>query len=340
VSLQGRLPDLRGKVPRRVIVATVASALLAAAFVVPIPVLYVLVPGPVQDIERRVEVSGARTYSSTGRLYLTTVGVDVNATAVEIALAAFDTTTVVVPARQVTGGRPLDQLESTQRAQMATSKRNASVVALGAAGFGRPTGEGARVLSTVEGSPADGLLRRGDVITSVDRGRVATVCDVGRVVDAVDIGDRLDITVRRAGREEQVTLSAGRDQRDRAYLGVALTNVAYEFEPDVEVTFPTGRVAGPSAGLMLALALYDRLTPSDLTSARDIAGTGILDCAGGVGPIGGVEQKVVAAERRGAEVFLAPTENVEAARAAGNEIDVIGVSTFDNARRYLEGPAP
>lgn len=337
MSFRGRLLALRRTLSRRVVVAVAVAALMAAAFVVPVPLFYVLVPGPVQDIERRVDVTGARTYSSEGRLYMTTVGVDVNATAVEIVGAAFDATTVVVSARAVTGGRPLDQLESTQRAQMATSKRNASVVALGAAGFGRPTGEGARVVGTVEGSPADGVLQRGDVITSIDGSQIATVCDVGRRVDAADIGERLDVTVRRAGREEHVTLSAGRQERGGAYLGVALTNVAYRFEPDVDVRFPTGRVAGPSAGLMLALALYDRLTPSDLTSARDIAGTGILDCAGGVGPIGGVEQKVVAAERHGAEVFLAPVENVQAARAAGTSIEVIGVSTFDDARRYLEG---
>jgi PDZ domain-containing protein len=268
---------------------------------------------------------------------MTTVGVDVNATIVEVVLAAFDTTSVVVTARQVTGGRPLEQLESSQLAQMATSKRHARVVALGAAGFGRPTGEGARVVTTAEDSPADGVLDRGDVITAVDGSRVATSCDVGRLVDAAEIGDLVEVTVRRAGHERRVMLSAGRDDQGRAYLGVGLTNVAYQFEPDVEVTFPTGRVAGPSAGLMLALALYDRLTPSDLTSARDIAGTGILDCAGAVEPIGGVEQKVVAAERHGAEVFLAPEENLDAARAASTDIEVVGVSTFDDALRYLEG---
>lgn len=337
MTLQRRLPALRGKLPRRVIAAVAAAALVAAAFVVPVPIFYVLVPGPVQDIERRVEVAGARTYSSTGRLYMTTVGVDVNATVVEIVLAALDTTSVVVPARQVTGGRPLEQLESSQRAQMVTSKRHARVIALGAAGFGRPTGEGARVVTTVEDSPADGVLEPGDVITAVDGSRVATSCDVERVVDAAEIGDLIDVTVRRAGHERDVLLSAGRNEQGRAYLGVIVTDVAYRFEPGVEVTFPTGRVAGPSAGLMLALALYDRLTPSDLTSARDVAGTGILDCAGGVEPIGGVEQKVVAAERHGAEVFLAPRGNLDAARAASTDIEVVGVSTFDDARRYLEG---
>jgi PDZ domain-containing protein len=88
---------------------------------------------------------------------------------------------------------------------------------------------------------------------------------------------------------------------------------------------------------MFALALYDRLTPADLTFARDVAGTGTIDCAGGVGPVGGVEQKVAAAERHGADVFLAPLGNVDAARAASTDIEIVGVATFDDARRYLEG---
>jgi PDZ domain-containing protein len=326
-------------VSRRLIVVVAAAALVAGAFVVPVPILYVLVPGPVKDIERGIEVSGARTYSSEGRLYMTTVGVDVNATTAEIVAAAFDATKVVVTSGQITGGRSLDQVERAQRTEMAASKRHARVVALGAAGFGHPTGEGARVLSTADNSPADGVLEAGDVITSVDGRRVATACDVGRVVDETDVGERVDVTVRREGGERDVMLSVARDRQGHAYLGVGLTSVAYRFDPEVEVRLPTGRVAGPSAGLMLALALYDRLTPSDLTSARDIAGTGVLDCAGGVGRIGGVEQKVAAAERRGADVFLAPEENADAARAAGTDIEVVGVATFDEALRYLEGSA-
>jgi PDZ domain-containing protein len=323
---------------RGFIVAVVAAMLVATALIVPVPLFYLLVPGPVQDVGRRLEVSGARTYSSEGRLYLTTVGVDVSVTVAEMVRAGFDATTVVVTAAQVTGGRSLDQLERAQRTEMVQSKQHARAVALGAAGFGRPTGMGARVVATARGSPAEGVLHKGDVITAVDGSRVATSCDVGRAVDAADVGDRLIVSVRRRGRAQRVLLETARDPRNAgaAHLGVGLADVRYRFDPEVEVTFPTGRVAGPSAGLMFALALYDRLTPADLTSARDIAGTGTLDCAGGVGPIGGVGQKVVAAEVQGADVFLAPVGNVAAARAASTEIEIVGVSTFDDARRYLE----
>jgi PDZ domain-containing protein len=90
---------------------------------------------------------------------------------------------------------------------------------------------------------------------------------------------------------------------------------------------------------MFALALYDRLSPGDITDGRTIAGTGTIECDGGVGAIGGVEQKVAAAEARGAEIFLAPRRNVAAARSRAREMDVVGVSSFGEALDYLQEPA-
>ena len=115
-----------------------------------------------------------------------------------------------------------------------------------------------------------------------------------------------------------------------------MTDVNYRFDPGVSVDFSTDQVAGPSAGLMLTLGLYDRLTPADLTHGRTIAGTGTIDCGGRVEPIGGVTQKVAAAESKGAELFLAPAGNVVEARAAADDIKVVSVSTFDDALEHLQ----
>ena len=71
-----------------------------------------------------------------------------------------------------------------------------------------------------------------------------------------------------------------------------------------------GQIGGPSAGLMFSLAIYDRLTPDDMTHGREIAGTGEIACDGGVEAIGGIEQKVAGAERQGAEIFLAPADEL------------------------------
>ena len=87
---------------------------------------------------------------------------------------------------------------------------------------------------------------------------------------------------------------------------------------------------------MFALGLYDRLTPDDLTGGRRIAGTGTIRCDGSVGPIGGIEEKIAGAEREGAEVFLAPIADANAAERVADGLLVIPVETFDDAVDYLE----
>ena len=67
-----------------------------------------------------------------------------------------------------------------------------------------------------------------------------------------------------------------------------------------------GRIGGPSAGMMLTLEMYQQLTGKDLTRSRRIAGTGTISASGAVGDIGGVDKKVVAASRAGAQIFFVP----------------------------------
>jgi Lon-like protease len=276
---------------------------VSASFVAPIPALYMYLPGPVRDVAGLVKVSGERTYSSEGRLLMTTVGVDVSVSAADFLSAVLDRRKVLVPAHRVTGGRSLETLERVQRREMVMSKRHAREVALAAHDLGHPAGDGARVVRTVDGQPADGVLQAGDLITGIDGRRIDTSCDVGRAVEAAGVDGQLHLTVRRGDASEQVVLHTT-SNAGTAYVGVEMRDVNYRFEPQVEVGFRTGDVAGPPAGLMFALALYDRLTAADLTGGRTVAGTGTIECDGGVGAIGGVEQKVAAAEMRDADIFL------------------------------------
>jgi Lon-like protease len=324
---------------RRVGLALVCIGLVVAFFVVPIPIFYTYLPGPLRDVERLVTVSGARTYSSQGALLLTTVSVDVNVTAADLVSAALDPTKAVVPRDQVTGGRPLQRVERLQRQEMSASQQQAKTVALGALGLGTPKGKGARVFETLGGAPADGLLRPGDVILAIDGRPVATTCDVGKAIDDTDIGDMVHLQVRRDGRVIDVEVPTARNPIDPSspFIGVQMEEVGYSFDPGVNVRFETGDIAGPSAGLMFTLGLYDRLTPGDLTGGRTIAGTGTIDCSGRVGPIGGIVQKVAAASARGAEVFLAPEANAADARSVAGDTMIVAVSNFDDALHYLEG---
>ena len=93
---------------------------------------------------------------------------------------------------------------------------------------------------------------------------------------------------------------------------------------------------GPSAGLMFTLTVYNLVSPDDLTGGRKIAGTGTISPDGTVGPIGGVELKVAAAEAAGAAYFLSPPDNYRAALSVAHRITVVKVATVEEAISFLK----
>ncbi|HWC15097.1 MAG TPA: PDZ domain-containing protein [Actinomycetota bacterium] len=322
---------------RWIITSVLVVALAVAAVLVPIPIFYLYVPGPVRDAEDLVEIEQHKTYSSEGSLYMTTVSVDTNVTLLELVVAAADGEQAVVLKDDVTGGSTLEQLREQQKAEMDESQNSARQVALSELGFDRPKGEGALIITTLTGSPADGVLQPDDVIVAVDGQPVATTCEVGAAIGRHQTGEHVRITVLRDGAERSFRLKVERNPFDGspAYIGAHMQTVNFSFAPGVKVEFKTGQIAGPSAGLMLALALYDQLTPEDLTGGREIAGTGTLECDGGVGPIGGIQQKVAGAQAQGADIFFAPLLNAEEAEQVARDIEIVPVRTFAEAIEYL-----
>ncbi|MEU5049862.1 S16 family serine protease [Streptomyces sp. NPDC021096] len=88
---------------------------------------------------------------------------------------------------------------------------------------------------------------------------------------------------------------------------------------DVKVELSLADVGGPSAGLLFALGVVDKLDGDgrggDLTGGRTIAGTGTIEPDGTVGAVGGVSLKTQAARRDGATVFLVPKGECSEAQA-------------------------
>ncbi len=334
----GVAPVKGGSGVKLIVLGVIAIGLVIASFFAPIPIFYAYLPGPVRDVERLIDVGSARTYSSEGTLLLTTVSVDPQVTFSEMVRSAFDDSSAIVMKEAVTGGGSLDELIDAQKREIQQSKQDAQEVALAALGYAEPTGDGARIIATQQGAPAEDLLKKGDVIVSVDGESVDTTCDVGRAIDSFEVGDRIGIQIERGGKRQSFQVGTVENPQDPGspIIGVLMEDVNRRFNPGLEVTFDTGKIGGPSAGLMMSLALYDQLTPDDLTGGRKVAGTGTISCDGGVGPIGGIEQKIAGAEEEGAEIFLAPAGNAAAAEQVASEIEVVTVSSFDDALRYLE----
>jgi PDZ domain-containing protein len=105
------------------------------------------------------------------------------------------------------------------------------------------------------------------------------------------------------------------------------------FEVDLGLA---NQIGGPSAGLMFALGIIDKVGPANLTSGRFIAGTGEIRPDGTVAPIGGIQLKMIAARRAGATIFLAPSDNCnDVSGAIPRGLSVVKVSNLHQAVQDL-----
>jgi Lon-like protease len=203
-------------------------------------------------------------------------------------------------------------------------------------GYPQAHGDGVLVETTYAGCPADGKLHAGDLITSIEGQPVRTSRGASKILSAAAPGDPLTFEVSAGGETSDIKVAKGDCPGSKDPLfGVSIVN-SFPFS----VNISSGDIGGPSAGLMFALGLYDLLTPGDLTQGRTIAGTGTIGLDGKVGPIGGIADKVVAAQRVGATVFLAPKDNMADLKGVNTgEMKVIPVGTFQEALDALSTPA-
>lgn len=114
--------------------------------------------------------------------------------------------------------------------------------------------------------------------------------------------------------------------------GSKSTNYLFPFP----VTISLKDTGGPSGGLVFALGIIEKLTPEDLLKGRVVAGTGTITVAGQIGAIGGIDDKIIAARKAGATVFLAPAENCADVRHVPSGITVYSVKTLAEAVGVLE----
>lgn len=315
--------------------------LVWAGSVVPLPA-YIELPGSVVGIPACVMIAERPDVQVDGDFLFTTVA-QRDATLFGLVLAALRDDQRVVGKRDLLGGTRRDHYLERQRQVFIDATDRAVVVALRAAGLPvEVSGSGVDVVEVIDDTPADGVLRAGDVITAVDGAPVRTDVDL---IEALDGTAPLDVRVRRGGDEVVEELAPALREvggEERPVIGVRIMTHAPQLRLPFEVDVASGQVGGPSAGLMTGLAVFDLVDDGDLARGRSIAGTGTLALDGTVGPIDGIDLKVAAAAREGADVFIAPAAQAPAARAAvppGNAMVVVGVDTFDDARTVLDGGA-
>jgi len=290
-----------------VVVAALAAALLPVPYVI-------LSPGPTLNTLGRtstgplISISGRRTYPTNGHLNLVTVsflggpGDGFNVfTALRAWLTPHD---AVVPEQELfPAGQSQQQVQQQDTAQMAGSQQTAEAAALCTLGIRYITLD--TVTQIDKGLPAYGALKTGDQIIAVDGTPVGCTHDTGTLIRRHPPGTPITLTVLRNGHPEHITLKTAKLQ-GHAVIGVLLTE-SYRFPFSIKIK--VGDIGGPSAGMMFALGIVDKLTPDSLTGGKFIAGTGEISANGAVSPIGGIQQKMAGARAAGATWFLTPAAN-------------------------------
>jgi PDZ domain-containing protein len=335
-------------VPLRAVLAVVALLLVLVVAFLPSP--YAIErPGPVFDTLGTTEIGGVRTplisvpgrrtYPTTGSLDLLTVSV-LGAPSggppwLDLLAAWADPAQAVVPLAEIyPPGQTQRQADREGVAQMNDSQRSAIAAALTHLGYAvRGT---VRVEEVEPRTAAAGVLRPGDVVRRYAGTDVHDACGLQDLVLAH--GTRpAALSFERAGAARTVTVTPRRvpaGDTTRPLLGV-VTSASYTFPFPVRLRISD--VGGPSAGMMFALGIVDELTPGSLTGGRTIAGTGTICGDGTVGPIGGIVQKMAAARRAGATVFLAPDGNCdEVAGHIPQGLSVYSVKSLSGALDVLK----
>lgn len=312
---------------------------------------YISTPGMAKTLSPIIEVENGYK-EENGDFMLTTVRIG-PANIVQYAFASVSEYHNIYPKEDVRpAGETDEEYHKRQLHMMDTSKESATFVAYDRAGKNvKVESKGVYVLNVLDMMPAEDKLQVGDRIYYIDEVEVVTSETLIEYVSNKNANDLVDIKFERDGKEEKVMLPLKPfpQNKDKVGLGIQLvTDRTVTVSPKVNIN--TEEIGGPSAGLMFSLEIYNQLVPSDITKGYKIAGTGTMNYEGVVGPIGGIKQKVVAADKAGAEIFFAPYEegaknsNYKNALVAAEDINtdmkIVAIDTFDDALKYLEKLEP
>ena len=333
-----------------IVAVPLVVALWAAAFFLPAPFV-TYYPGQTADLigdedGATITVEDHEVYPPTaGELRMTTASItrpETKLTLAEALLAWRDPDASVRPYDTVYSEDEDDETSAQQSALQMTGSVDVSIaVALEALDI--DVTSTVQVGAVEDGFPAAGVLQPGDVLRSVDGEELTDPAQLGEIVRRAGVGAQLDVTVERDGTEREVQVGSVADEDDRTGETVARIGITplqgFEFPFPVTLTPPPG-IGGSSAGTMFALAVYDYLTPGNLTGGLHVAGTGTISFAGDVGQIGGIQQKIPGARDAGADVFLVPAPNCgEALQAARGSMRIVAIDTFDRAVSTVEALA-
>lgn len=316
---------------------------------------YAYSPGAALDLAPRVHVTGAKTYPGSGRVMLLFVRERARVNVWGWLQASLSSNIDLVKEEKITGGVPLRHADEQAACDMTQSKNAARAAALTTLGYKLKLRPGVDVAGFPRGSdrkrtitfPAEKALFPCDQIVAVDGHLITRQEDLSKLIGRYRPGTSVALRIVRNGRTQTVNVPVVEHQGKRI-IGIV---AAPRFEFPVDISVDTKNISGPSAGLAMALAIIDDLTPGDLTGGKRVAVTGTIAPDGTVGQIGEIQQKGVSAKAAHARIFIVPACGKDAVcsndlrrlkQRVGEQVDVEPVATLTEALRVLReaGGAP
>jgi len=286
-----------------------------------------------------LSISGAKTYPTSGALDMLTVDIDgdpqnrLNWS--QIVAADLDPSQAVTPIDEIYAPQETAEQSNKEGAEeMTQSQQQATAAAL----FEQHIKFTSTVTvdSTKKGSPSAAVLRGGDVLRTVNGKTFVDSDQLHHLIVQSGAGKPLTVVFTRKGVEHTAQMTPQATSAG-PFLGVYLLE-SYSFPFPVKVQLQD--VGGPSAGMMFALGIIDKLTPGKLNGGKHVAGTGTISPYGLVGAIGGIRQKMYGAQRAGATYFLAPASNCDEVRGhIPSSLTVFATSTLHQSVTDLKAIA-
>ncbi|RJO79891.1 PDZ domain-containing protein [Nocardia panacis] len=315
-----------------IVVLGVGGSMVTVPFVALGPGPTVNTLGEVQD-KQVVDVRGVPLDPTSGHLNMTTVSVRDGLSIFEAFGFWLSGEHGLVPRAEVyPPNKSREEIDRSNQQDFSDSESNAEMAVMRYLHL--PTA--VLVRKVTEDGPAKDALRVGDQFVSVNGAPINAPKDVVGAVSAQPPGSQVAIVVLRDNQEQTVSVALGARPGDpgKGYLGI---NTGEGARQPMQVTFNLADIGGPSAGLMFSLALIDKLTPGELDGGKFVAGTGTIDQEGKVGPIGGIQYKMIAARDAGAETFLVPAGNCNEARARTPDgLRLVKVDNLEGAVKSLD----
>jgi len=264
-------------------------------------------PGSAEPVHPRVETG--HTLDEKGSFLFTTVSTYSKPNAFSLAYAWMNPRMDIQTEESATGGTTnLTAYRNLLAWMRDSSEATAMLAAYGAMDRTiEVEQQGVIVVRFIENTKAiESGLQEGDVIKAVDGKPTPRAEDLIDALTSHKPGDKVKLTGTRGGKPIEVTVPLiEMPETHKAGIGFQHSSVVEVTPPD-PVKFDFNDVGGPSAGLMMTLEIVSQLTEEDLTHGYRIAGTGTIAADGTVGQIGGIQYKLMAADKEKADYFLVP----------------------------------